>query len=60
MKKLKNFQKYALSAEQASKVKGGVLTCYDGDGKRIGHFYDIRINEAVTFCANHHDCAGCF
>ena len=27
MKKLKNFQKFALSAEQASQVKGGLSAC---------------------------------
>ena len=56
MKKLKKFQKFALSAEQASKVKGGIR-CHAG-AVTSRNFIDAE--KALEWCNSHGGCVGCF
>ena len=55
MKKLKKFQKFALSAEQASMVKGGI-TCHANGG--TAEFIDA--DAALKWCQGEPSCDGCF
>ena len=59
MKNLKKFQKFALSAEQANKVRGGI-GCWIKIGSRY-HVLEARnADHAEHICNTVSGCAGCF